>query len=277
MLFRSQRKLALKKLDSTNIDMERIKDILNEVETKLKNLRLQLKKFDKHKKMTQELESKQILLAKLKIDEIEVKRHPLEQNLKLDRFSLPMPGKHNISNALAAIAIACHLNIDFVLIKRSLSEFKGVNRRFTQVAEINGIKIIDDYGHHPVEISAVLNAARQTSNGKVFAIHQPHRYTRLNSLFEDFCSCFNEADFVGIMEVYSAGEDPIEGASRSDLVKGLVRHGHRNVFSIDTEDDLETLIRRQATSGDIIVCLGAGTISVWANNLPTKLSDLENL
>jgi len=200
-----------------------------------------------------------------------------KQNLKLDRLSLPMPGKHNISNALAAIAIACHLEIDYKLIRSALSEFKGVNRRFTQVAEINGIKIIDDYGHHPVEISAVLNAARQTSNGKVFAIHQPHRYTRLNSLFEDFCSCFNEADFVGIMEVYSAGEDPIEGASRSDLVKGLVRHGHRNVFSIDTEDDLETLIRRQATSGDIIVCLGAGTISVWANNLPTKLSDLENL
>ena len=200
-----------------------------------------------------------------------------KQNLKLDRLSLPMPGKHNISNALAAIAIACHLEIDYKVIRSALSEFKGVNRRFTQVAEINGIKIIDDYGHHPVEISAVLNAARQTSNGKVFAIHQPHRYTRLNSLFEDFCSCFNEADFVGIMEVYSAGEDPIEGASRSDLVKGLVRHGHRNVFSIDTEDDLETLIRRQATSGDIIVCLGAGTISVWANNLPTKLSDLENL
>jgi len=200
-----------------------------------------------------------------------------KQNLKLDRLSLPMPGKHNISNALAAIAIACHLEIDYKLIRSALSEFKGVNRRFTQVAEINGIKIIDDYGHHPVEISAVLNAARQTSNGKVFAIHQPHRYTRLNSLFEDFCSCFNEADFVGIMEVYSAGEDPIEGASRSDLVKGLVRHGHRNVFSIDTEDDLETLIRRQATSGDIVVCLGAGTISVWANNLPTKLSDLENL
>ena len=104
-----------------------------------------------------------------------------KQNLKLDRLSLPMPGKHNISNALAAIAIACHLEIDYKLIRSALSEFKGVNRRFTQVAEINGIKIIDDYGHHPVEISAVLNAARQTSNGKVFAIHQPHRYTRLNS------------------------------------------------------------------------------------------------
>ena len=125
-----------------------------------------------------------------------------KENKTLDRLSLPMPGNHNISNSLAAIAIARHLNIDENSIKESLSLFKGVNRRFTQVADLNGIKIIDDYGHHPVEISAVLRAARQTVTGKVFAIHQPHRYTRLNSLFEDFCSCFNEADFVGIMDVY---------------------------------------------------------------------------
>jgi UDP-N-acetylmuramate--alanine ligase len=184
-----------------------------------------------------------------------------------------MPGNHNVSNSLAAIAIARHLDIKEDSIKKSLSKFKGVNRRFTQVAELNGIKIIDDYGHHPVEISAVLSAARQTAKGKVFAIHQPHRYTRLNSLFEDFCSCFNEADFVGIMQVYSAGEAPIDGASRSDLVNGLVRHGHRNVFSVDSEDDLETLIRRQVKSGDIIVFLGAGTITVWANNLPHRLRD----
>ena len=125
-----------------------------------------------------------------------------------------------------------------------------------------------------MEISAVLSAARQTATGKVFAIHQPHRYTRLNSLFEDFCSCFNEADFVGLMEVYSAGEAPIDGASRADLLNGLVRHGHRNVFSVDNEDDLEKFVRRRVKSGDIIVFLGAGTISVWANNLPFRLSDL---
>ena len=196
-----------------------------------------------------------------------------KENITLDGLSLPMPGNHNVSNSLAAIAIARHLDIKEDSIKKSLSKFKGVNRRFTQVAELNGIKIIDDYGHHPVEISAVLSAARQTAKGKVFAIHQPHRYTRLNSLFEDFCSCFNEADFVGIMQVYSAGEAPIDGASRSDLVKGLVRHGHRNVFSVDSEDDLETLIRRLAKSGDIIVFLGAGTITVWANNLPHRLRD----
>ncbi len=198
-----------------------------------------------------------------------------KENITLDGLSLPMPGNHNVSNSLAAIAIARYLDIKEDSIKKSLSKFKGVNRRFTQVAELNGIKIIDDYGHHPVEISAVLSAARQTAKGKVFAIHQPHRYTRLNSLFEDFCSCFNAADFVGIMQVYSAGESPIDGASRSDLVKGLVRHGHRNVFSVDSEDDLETLIRRQVKSGDIIVFLGAGTITVWANNLPHRLRDWE--
>ena len=197
-----------------------------------------------------------------------------KENITLDRLSLPMPGKHNVSNSLAAIAIARHLDINDKSIKKSLSQFKGVNRRFTQVAELNGIKIIDDYGHHPVEISAVLRAARQTATGKVFAIHQPHRYTRLKSLFHDFCSCFNEADFVVIMEVYSAGEAPLDGASRADLVNGLVRHGHRNVFSVDDEDELEALIREQARSGDIIVFLGAGTISVWANNLPFRLSDL---
>ena len=196
------------------------------------------------------------------------------ENITLDRLSLPMPGNHNVSNSLAAIAIARHLDINKKSIKKSLSQFKGVNRRFTQVAELNGIKIIDDYGHHPVEISAVLRAARQTATGKVFAIHQPHRYTRLKSLFHDFCSCFNEADFVVIMEVYSAGEAPLDGASRADLVNGLVRHGHRNVFSIDNEENLEILIKRQVKSGDIIVFLGAGTISVWANNLPSRLSDL---
>ena len=197
-----------------------------------------------------------------------------KENITLDSLSLPMPGNHNVSNSLAAIAIARHLDINEKSIKKSLSQFKGVNRRFTQVAELNGMKIIDDYGHHPVEISAVLRAARQTATGKVFAIHQPHRYTRLKSLFHDFCSCFNEADFVGIMEVYSAGEAPIDGASRADLVNGLVRHGHRNVFSVDDEDELEALIREQARSGDIIVFLGAGTISVWANNLPFRLNDL---
>ena len=156
-------------------------------------------------------------------------------------------------------------------IKESLENFKGVNRRFTKVGEVDGVTIIDDYGHHPVEIAAVLKAARQASDGRVIAVHQPHRYTRLHSLFEDFCTCFNEADVVAIAEVFAAGEDPIEGASRDDLVAGLIRHGHRHASALLNEDDLEQLVRTHAQSGDIVVCLGAGTISAWANALPERL------
>ena len=147
-----------------------------------------------------------------------------------------------------------------------------MNRRFTKVGEWEGIPIIDDYGHHPVEIAAVLKAARQASEGRVIAVHQPHRYTRLSSLFEDFCSCFNEADFVGIAEVFAAGEAPIPGATRDDLVAGLVAHGHRHAVAINNEDDLEALVRGKAQPGDIVVCLGAGTISAWANGLSKRLN-----
>jgi UDP-N-acetylmuramate--alanine ligase len=134
------------------------------------------------------------------------------------------------------------------------------------------VTIIDDYGHHPVEIAAVLRAARQATSGRVIAVHQPHRFSRLSSLFEDFCSCFNDADIVGISEVYSAGEDPIPGATRDDLVAGLVRHGHRHALAIASEDDLEALVRAEARPGDMVVCLGAGTISAWANALPQRLA-----
>jgi UDP-N-acetylmuramate--alanine ligase len=142
------------------------------------------------------------------------------------------------------------------------------------VGEVNGVTIIDDYGHHPVEIAAVLRAARQATTGRVIAVHQPHRYTRLSSLFDDFCGCFNEADVVAIAEVYAAGEDPIPGASRDDLVAGLIRHGHRHARAIRDEDDLERLVREQAGPGDMVVCLGAGTISAWANGLPARLEGL---
>ena len=184
---------------------------------------------------------------------------------------LPMTGDHNISNVLSAIAVARHLGVKEAEIKSSLENFKGVNRRFTKVGEVDGVTIIDDYGHHPVEIAAVLKAARQASEGRVIAVHQPHRYTRLHSLFEDFCTCFNEADVVAIAEVFAAGEDPIKGASRDDLVAGLIRHGHRQASAILNEDDLEQLVRTHAQSGDIVVCLGAGTISAWANALPDRL------
>ena len=184
---------------------------------------------------------------------------------------LPMPGDHNVSNALSAVAVARHLGMTHDDIRAALAGFKGVNRRFTKVGEVKGITIIDDYGHHPVEITAVLKAARQASEGRVIAVHQPHRYTRLSSLFEDFCTCFNDADVVAIAEVYAAGEDPIEGASRDDLVAGLIRHGHRHARAIVSEDDLERLVREQARDGDIVVCLGAGTISAWAHSLPARL------
>ncbi|WP_282029168.1 UDP-N-acetylmuramate--L-alanine ligase [Paracoccus marcusii] len=189
----------------------------------------------------------------------------------IEGCTLPMPGDHNVSNCLAAVAVARHLGIKKSEIRTALAKFGGVGRRFTRVGEINGVTIIDDYGHHPVEIAAVLKAARQASTGRVIAVHQPHRYSRLSNLFEDFCTCFNEADVVAIADVYSAGEEPIPGASRDDLVAGLIAHGHRHARAILSEDDLERLVREQARPGDMVVCLGAGTISTWANGLPARL------
>ncbi|WP_226549990.1 UDP-N-acetylmuramate--L-alanine ligase [Celeribacter naphthalenivorans] len=194
------------------------------------------------------------------------------EDMVIEGCTLPMPGDHNVSNALAAVAVSRHLGMKAEEIKQALAAFGGVNRRFTKVGEINGVTIIDDYGHHPVEIAAVLKAARQASEGRVIAVHQPHRYSRLHSLFDDFCTCFNEADVVGIAEVYAAGEEPIEGASRDDLVAGLIRHGHRHARAVTCEDDLVRLVREQTREGDMVVCLGAGTISAWAHNLPERLS-----
>ena len=193
----------------------------------------------------------------------------------IEGCTLPMPGDHNVSNALAAVAVARHLGMKLAEIRAALAAFGGVNRRFTKVGEVAGVTIIDDYGHHPVEIAAVLRAARQavadTPGARVIAVHQPHRYTRLSALFDKFCGCFNEADVVGIAEVYAAGEEPIAGASRDDLVRGLAAHGHRDARAILAEEDLARLVRAEARSGDIVVCLGAGTISAWAQNLPERL------
>ena len=193
------------------------------------------------------------------------------EGVVIEDCTLPMPGDHNVSNALSAVAVARHLGMKKNEIREALAGFAGVNRRFTRVGEVNGVTIIDDYGHHPVEIAAVLRAARQATKGRVIAVHQPHRYTRLSSLFEDFCTCFNEADVVAIAEVYAAGEEPIAGASRDDLVAGLIAHGHRHARAIIDENDLARLVREQARPGDMVVCLGAGTISTWANGLPAKL------
>ena len=189
----------------------------------------------------------------------------------IEGCELPMPGDHNVSNALSAVAVARHLGMKKTEIKAALKGFGGVNRRFTKVGEVNGVTIIDDYGHHPVEITAVLKAARQATEGRVIAVHQPHRYSRLHHHFDEFCACFNDADVVGIADIYAAGEDPIEGASRDDLVQGLIRHGHRHARAVSGEEDLERLVREQAGPGDMVVCLGAGTISAWANGLPERL------
>jgi len=195
-----------------------------------------------------------------------------EEGSRIEGCTLPMPGDHNVSNALAAVAVARHLGMKRAEIREALAGFAGVNRRFTKVGEVlGGVTVIDDYGHHPVEIAAVLRAARQSVQGRVIAVDQPHRYTRLSHLFEDFCTCFNEADVVAIAEVYAAGEDPIPGASRDDLVAGLIAHGHRHARAILDEADLARLVREQARPGDMVVCLGAGTISAWANALPARL------
>ena len=193
------------------------------------------------------------------------------EGLVIEGCALPMPGDHNVSNALSAVAVARHLGMNQAEIKAALKGFGGVNRRFTRVGDVGGVTIIDDYGHHPVEIAAVLKAARQATEGRVIAVHQPHRYSRLSHHFEEFCACFNDADVVGISDVFSAGEDVIPGAERDDLVAGLIRHGHRHARAVASEDDLERLVREQAVAGDMVVCLGAGTISAWANGLPARL------
>ncbi len=191
----------------------------------------------------------------------------------IEDVHLPMTGEHNVSNALAAVAVARHLGIPKEAIREALASFGGVNRRFTRVGEINGVTIIDDYGHHPVEIAAVLRAARQATKGRVIAIHQPHRYTRLRDLFTQFCACFNDADTVAITDIYSAGEAPIEGISRDTLVGGLIAHGHRRALPLAGEEALVSFVKSECRPGDMLVCLGAGHITAWANALPARLTE----
>jgi UDP-N-acetylmuramate--alanine ligase len=188
---------------------------------------------------------------------------------------LPMPGRHNALNATAAIAVARELGMSDEQIRQALAGFSGVKRRFTRVGDWNGVTVIDDYGHHPVEIAAVLRAARETTKGQVIAIMQPHRYTRLQSLFESFCTCFNDADTVMIAPVYSAGETPIAGADRDSLVQGLRARGHRQVIPIDGSQQIARLVKELAQPGDYVVCLGAGNITQWAYALPGELEALD--
>ena len=192
----------------------------------------------------------------------------------INNLNLPMYGSHNAQNALAAIALAIEMGVDDESIRQGLAGFAGVNRRFTKVGEVSGIKIIDDYGHHPVEISAVLDAARSSSSGNVIAVFQPHRFSRVLSLFEDFCTCFNDADTVFISDIYAAGEEEIEGVNREALVVGLRDHGHRDVRSIINPDSLAELIANVAKTNDIVICLGAGNITNWAQSLPGELNSI---
>jgi len=191
----------------------------------------------------------------------------------IESCELPMPGDHNVSNALAAVAVGLELGMSDDQIRAGLSGFQGVGRRFTRVGEVGGVTIIDDYGHHPVEIAAVIKAARQSveQGARVIAVHQPHRFTRLQALFGDFAKCFDGADIVAISEVYAAGEDPIAGADHKALVAAIKAQGHAHAQGLTVESDLEALVRRYAQPGDIVVCLGAGTISTWAQALPKRL------
>ena len=177
-------------------------------------------------------------------------------------------------NATAAIAVAHALGVKAEVIRKALAGFGGVKRRFTRVGEWNGATIIDDYAHHPVEIAAVLRAARESVKGQVIAVMQPHRYTRLHDLFEQFCTCFNDADLVVIAPVYPAGEQPIPGADRDALVTGLRSHGHKRAMPLDGPEKLAPLIRNLAKSGDYVICLGAGSITQWAYALPAELKAL---
>jgi UDP-N-acetylmuramate--alanine ligase len=189
----------------------------------------------------------------------------------IKNIRLPMYGEHNMLNSLAAMAVGIEMGIDDDVIVQGLSNFEGVKRRFTRTGEANGVTVIDDYAHHPVEIAAVLKAARSASRGNVIAVVQPHRYTRLQSLFEEFCACFNDADTVIVADVYPAGEEPIPGMDRDGLVEGLRSHGHRHVLPLENETGLARLVAEQTEEGDMVVCLGAGTISAWANALPDQL------
>ncbi|HLI65971.1 MAG TPA: UDP-N-acetylmuramate--L-alanine ligase [Caulobacteraceae bacterium] len=185
--------------------------------------------------------------------------------------TLPIAGEHNVTNALAAIAVARELGVGEDAIRAGLAGFSGVRRRFTPTGEARGVRVIDDYGHHPVEIAAALRAARGVTNGRVIAVVQPHRYTRLRALFGEFCACFNDADVVIVANVYPAGEAPVEGVDRDALIEGLRRWGHRRVLALDGPADLAALVMEEAQSGDLIVCLGAGDITAWAYALPGQL------
>jgi UDP-N-acetylmuramate--alanine ligase len=195
-------------------------------------------------------------------------------SIGIENLHMPMAGEHNVLNALAAIAVARELGVSDLDIAKGLKSFGGVRRRFTTTGTAGGVRVIDDYGHHPVEIAAVLKAARAVSSGRVIAVVQPHRYSRLRDLFDDFCGAFNDADVVMVAPVYPAGEAPIEGYDRDSLVEGLRRWGHRHALALESPAELAGMVAQEAKDGDLVLCLGAGDITAWAYALPGQLEAL---
>jgi UDP-N-acetylmuramate--alanine ligase len=195
-------------------------------------------------------------------------------HLRIEGLELPMPGEHNALNAIAAITVADQLKVPAEAIRKGLKSFSGVKRRFTRTGVVSGITVIDDYGHHPVEIASVLKAARQSTRRDVIAVVQPHRFSRLHDLFDDFATCFNDADTVIVAPVYPAGEAPIPGVTHEELVARIRARGHRDARVLDRPEALATLIASRAQDGDFVVCLGAGNITQWAAALPGELGVL---
>ena len=209
--------------------------------------------------------------------DIEIRRRRTGKVIGIKDLVMPMPGRHNIANATAAIAVANRLGISNEAIAKGLASFGGVKRRFTLTGEWNGVKVFDDYGHHPVEIKAVLKAAREACKGRIIAVHQPHRYSRLSSLFEEFASCFNDADSIFLAPVYAAGEDPIEGANSEALVSRIKSGGHRDARFLSSPELLPEMVAEIAKPGDFVVLLGAGSITYWAAALPKQLQSLSGI
>jgi UDP-N-acetylmuramate--alanine ligase len=205
---------------------------------------------------------------------VEIRDRIRMTQLRIDGLELPMPGVHNALNATAAIAVADQLHVPAEAIRKGLKGFTGVKRRFTRTGVVGGVTIIDDYGHHPVEITAALRAARESTKRDVIAVVQPHRYTRLRDLFDDFSACFNDADTVIVAPVYAAGEQPIEGVSHEELVNAILARGHRDARVIDRPEALAPLLASRVADGDYVVCLGAGNITQWAAALPGELAVL---
>jgi len=205
---------------------------------------------------------------------VEIRDRIRQTQLRIDGLELPMPGVHNALNATAAIAVADQLHVPAEAIRRGLRGFTGVKRRFTKTGEVGGVTVIDDYGHHPVEIAAVLKAARQSARRDVVAVVQPHRYSRVKDLFDDFAACFNDADTVIVAPIYAAGEQPIAGVTHEELVHRIMARGHRDARVIDRAEALAPLLAGRVEDGDYVVCLGAGNITQWAAALPGELGAL---